>query len=256
MANPKRKREPSEVTRQRRIREVERLTLLGWTKPRIALELGYSERQVAYDRAYLCAEYKAERLSDQDEARDREYRRLLLLYEAALHDYDLSKWKKLECPLCGTAPTAPTAPTTPTTANMEASNESTATSEKPVPTKPCPKCEGNGFLIVERVGDYQFMSIARGVLHDIRELKGLNAPKRMEVKRLTIDLQQLFSEMEKDPGSDRVEQQLQVRLDQLPRYPISTVSESTNDNDNDNGNSRDGGSNGNDTLPNGFHELD
>lgn len=224
------------MTRQRRIREVERLTLLGWTKPRIALELGYSERQVAYDRAYLCAEYKAERISDQDEARDREYRRLLLLYEAALHDYDLSKWKKLKCPLCGTAPTA-----NESTESTASTDESNSRNDKPKSTKPCPECEGNGFVVVERVGDYQFMQIARGVLHDIRELKGLNAPKRMEVKRLTIDLQQLVSEMEKDSSSDQVEQQLQARLAQLPHHPIPSAPESTN---------------GNGALPNGFHELD
>jgi hypothetical protein len=82
---------------QHRLREVERLTLLGWTKPMIAAELDCSERQIGYDRAALREEYKQERLADQDEARDHEHRRLLVLYREAVDQFNKSKLRLVRC---------------------------------------------------------------------------------------------------------------------------------------------------------------
>src|SRR5262249_27446890 len=94
MSNPEGKRTRGcDLPIQHRLREVERLTLLGWTKPMIATELDCSERQIGYDRAALRQEYIEERLQDQDEARDREHRRLLVLYAEAVNQFNKSKMR-------------------------------------------------------------------------------------------------------------------------------------------------------------------
>lgn len=187
--------------------EVEKLTFKGWTAARIATHLNCSRRQVEYDRAYLAEEYKRERLQAEDEHREFEHRRLLHLYNQAMHDYELSKKKKIKCH-CWTEEGV----------NLD-----------------CTSCGGKGWVMVECVGDPQFLQIAKGVSFDIRNLWGLNAPKTLITKRLTIDFEQLTKEMDKIETADVIEQQLIQHMPQLSSPAQEII--------------------GNGQLPNGLKEI-
>jgi hypothetical protein len=200
----------SDLPIQHRLREVERLTLLGWSKNQIAAELGVSDRQIAYDRAQLRQEYKDERLADQDEARDHEHRRLQVLYAEAVDQFNKSKLRTIKCSCISENGAWPT----------------------------CTRCQGKGFVEVEGVGDASFLSVARGIVHDIRELFSLNLPKRMEVKKLTVDLQALIEESERQAqGHKSIEDRLAEEMAKIPSLPMA----------------KQPGTNGH--LPNGFHKL-
>jgi hypothetical protein len=214
MSNPEGKRSWSDVSVQHRLREVERLTLLGWTKPMIAAELEVSERQVGYDRAALREEYKEERLADQDEARDREHRRLLVLYAEAVNQFNKSKMRTVKC--------------------------SCVTENGAWPT--CTRCQGQGVVEVEGVGDPAFLTVARGIVHDIRELFSLNLPKRLEVKKLSINLQQLIEESERQAqGRKEIDDILAEEIAKIPSLPPAKQAQTKPT------------SNGH--LQNGLHEL-
>ena len=199
-----------ELIIQERLREVERLTLRGWTMVRIAEKVGVTPRQVSEDRRVIKEEYKQERLTEQDEARDREHRRLQGLYDEAMSAYELSKTRKVKCKLC-------------------------AKKKKPLPN--CRQCKGDGYCVVECLGDPAFLNVARGVVHDIRELFGLNAPSKIEMKRLTIDFEDILKREEQLKQSpEQVENELEQHIKQIEQLPPAQPA--------DNGN-----------LPNGLHEL-
>jgi hypothetical protein len=184
----------SDLPVQHRLREVERLTLLGWSKSQIAADLGVSDRQIAYDQAAIREEYKEERLADQDEARDHEHRRLKVLYAEAVNQFNLSKLRTVKC--------------------------SCVTENGAWPT--CEKCKGQGVVEVEGVGDPAFLNTARGIVHDIRELFSLNLPKRMEVKKLSINLQQLIEESERQAqGHKEIEDLLAEEIAKIPSLPMA-----------------------------------
>jgi hypothetical protein len=183
----------SDLPIQHRLREVERLTLLGWSKRQIAAELDISERMVCYDRAAIREEYKEERLADQDEARDHEHRRLKVLYAEAVNQFNLSKLRTVKC--------------------------SCVTENGAWPT--CEKCKGQGVVEVEGVGDPSFLTVARGIVHDIRELFSLNLPKRLDVRKMSIDLEALIrqsEEMAKQPRRE-IEDELADLIAEIPSLP-------------------------------------
>ena len=106
----------------------------------------------------------------------------------------------------------------------------------------CERCHGQGVVEVEGVGDPAFLTVARGIVHDIRELFSLNLPKKMEVKKLSINLQQLIEESERlAQGHKGIDERLADEIAKIPSLPPAK------------GLAQPPGSN--EHLQNGFHEL-
>lgn len=72
-----------------------------------------------------------------------------------------------------------------------------------------------------RVPGSQHLVAIAGILHAIRDLYGLDAPKRIEMKRLTIDFEQLMKEIDKGDTVKvpRVEEQLEQYMKEIPQLP-------------------------------------
>jgi hypothetical protein len=66
------------------------------------------------------------------------------------------------------------------------------------------------------------LTVARGIVHDIRELFSLNLPKKMEVKKLSINLQQLIEESERQAqGHKGIDERLAEEIAKIPSLPMA-----------------------------------
>lgn len=102
-----------------------------------------------------------------------------------------------------------------------------------------------------RLPGVEYLSMIERILKAKRDLHGLDMPKKMEVKTLSIDFKELMEEAERQKqltGPKHIEQELEQLIQEIPNLPQipgptpSQPQAQTND--------------GNGRLPNGFKELE
>lgn len=219
---PKRTR----TERERDLARIAHLDRLGYTEEAIAQELGVTQQQVSYDKREIWSRYANDVHHDvraQVAKLEKQYDHL---YNTAHLAYEQSKLNAEKTVTREVAKPVKDANGNPTGESIMETVEIATTVEGRIPAS-------------------RFLDIMSGILAAKRALYGADAPKKVELKKLTIDLQQLMNELATDsqsPTPQVVEQQLESMIQQIPQLP--PIQQPTQLQ-----------SNGNGPLPNGFKEL-
>jgi hypothetical protein len=85
--------------------------------------------------------------------------------------------------------------------------------------EPCPVCQGKGYLMEPCEGEATYLQVLLGCVKGIKDLRGLDAPKKTDVRELQINWDAMRGD---DPPEESVEEELARLLAQLPNRPVVT----------------------------------
>jgi hypothetical protein len=185
------KRGPKRTKEQRAydLRRVAKLSRCGYTWPEIAEQCGVSIQQIGYDMKQIRAQHKVET--------DRELDEMRAEMEMQYKDIQREAWKALQlskqgeqvpCSLC------------------EGKGKGTCRSKRPVK---CWRCEGKGYWVKRTPIAADLLRILLQCLKGLKDLRGADAPKKSDVRKLTLDWKALQEQM---PPIDAIERELQALL--------------------------------------------